>query len=459
MVNLLQLKTEELKALATYKEVREHKRKKFPRDFWADEKYQIAGVKVRCRIITRYCLENLAGLQVTDLSKYNLKQIKSILTRGKLFGMIQAVFNHDILEILKNAYPAAFKDRILKEWMWSKHGLWHDDNLIIEAVQDMVRQEGIRRIKDIPTLDWKKRLLDYGIYNVLAYFNWSIYALFNFVYPHKFHPTDFKYKIKWKASESLENAFYFMHKTFKKKHYTMDDILLLGTADFRRLGLAGMLMSLFDASTLKAKEYYLYKTLGSEDHQKEILNDISRLVRKKRDERIIGRLEKLAVGKFIYNLHTHSTEYSFIKRYAKHNNLTVDELISQYGYIYKSAAKDIQEINPNEIWELRKQKFTYIQIAEKLDSNPTTISQICKKHFGGDPLIPRPLEDYITVQELMNQYRVDHKTVMKLVHQKGFENHTTIRFRYLKKTEIEPALKKYIKKSKQHQFMVQRYSR
>ena len=32
----------------------------------------------------------------------------------------------------------------------------------------------------------------------------------------------------------------------------------------------------------------------------------------------------------------------------------------------------------------------------------------------------------------MNKYRVDHKTVMKIVYENGFENHTTIRFRYLK---------------------------
>lgn len=459
MVNLLKLKTEELEALVTYKEVLKKKNARFPKDFWTDEKYQINGIKPKCRVLTRYCLEDLARLEVTDLPKYNLKQLKSILIRGKLFGMVQAVFNHDVLAILKNAYPQEFKDRTLKEWMWSKHGLWHDDNLIIEAVKDMVREQGIRRVEDIPTLDWKQRLLDYGIYNVLAYFNWSIYALFNFVYPGKFHPTDFKYKIKWKASESLENAFYFMHKTFKKKRFTMDDILMLGTADFRRLGLAGMLMALFDSSTLKAKEYYLYKTIGDKEHQREIKEDIQKLIRKKRDERIIKRLKKVAVGKFIYNLHSHPTEYGFIKRHAKKNNMTIDELISKYGFVYKSATKDALEINPQDIWDLRKQRYTYIQIAEKLGSNPTTISEMCQKHFGGDPLIPRPIEDYITVQELMNKYHVDHKTVMKLVEENGFENHTTIRLRYLKKSEIEPALKKYIKSSKQHQLMVKRYAK
>ena len=64
----------------------------------------------------------------------------------------------------------------------------------------------------------------------------------------------------------------------------------------------------------------------------------------------------------------------------------------------------------------------------------------------------------LTVQELMNKYHVDHKTVMKLVYENGFENHTTIRFRYLKKSEIEPALEEYISRSKHHQFMVKRYA-
>ena len=459
MIDLMKLKTEELEALVVYKDVLNKKDIRFPKDFWTNEKYQISGIKPKSRVLTRYCLEDLAKLKISDLPKYNLKQLKSILIRGKLFGMVQAVFYHDVLAILKNAYPQQFKDRTLKEWLWSKHGLWHDDTLIIEAVKDMIKQEGIRRIEDIPSLDWKKRLLDYGIYNVLSYFNWSIYALFNFVYPDKFHPADFKYKIKWKASESLENSFYFMHKAFKKKRYTLDDVLTLGTADFRGLGLAGMLMSMFDSSTLRAKEYYLYKTLDDEKNQQEIVSDINNLIHKRRDERILNRLKKVAVGKFIYNLHSNPTEYGFIKRYARNNDMTIDEFISRYGFVYKSADKDAQELDPQEIWDLRRKRFTYIQIAEQLGSNPTTVSEICLKHFGGDPLVPRPIEEYITVQEIMDTYHIDHKTVMKLVKENDFENHMTIRLRYLNKKEIIPAVKKHIKANKQHQAMVKRYSK
>ncbi len=458
MVNLFKLKTEELKALVVYKEVLEED-KRFPKDFWTQERHQPKGIKVKSRILTRYCLENLAKIEPTGLSKYDLKEIKSIFIDKKLFGMVQTVFNHDVLAILKNAYPEEFRTRVLKEWMWSKHGLWHDDNLILEAVQDMVRREGIRRIEDIPNFDWKKRLLKYDIYNVLTYFNWSIFNLFNFVYPNKFHPTDFKYKTKWAAAESLENAFYHMHKTFKKKRFTLDQIMMLGTADFRRLGLAGMLMALFESSTLRAKEYYLYKTLGNEENQKEITNEINNLIRKKRDDATFNRLKKAAVGKYIYNLHDNYTLYNYVKRHAKANNLSIDQFIAKYGFIYKSARKDAGEINKEDIWNLRKEGFTYVQIAEKLGSNPTTISEMCQKYFGGDPLIPRPIEKYITVQELMNKFHVDHKTIMKLVKDNGFENHTTIRFRYLKKSQIEPALRKYIKNSAQHKFMVTRYSK
>lgn len=457
MVNIFRLDTKELKALVDYKDVLE-RGQRFPKDFWTGEKYQLKGVKLKCRVLTRYCLENLAKLEVMELPKYSLKQIKSILVKYKLFGMVQRVFNHDILAILKNAYPEEFRKRTLKEWQWSKHGIWNDDNAIIEAVQEMVRKEGIRRAEDIPSFDWKKRLLKHGIYNVLAYFNWSIYALFNFVYPDKFHPADFKYKIKWKATESLDNAFYYMHKTFKKKKYTLNDILMLGTADFRRLGLAGMLISLFTSSTLKAKEYYLYKTLGNEEHQKEILEDINSLIGKKQDSIIMKKLSSAASGKFIYNLHSNSTLYGYVKRHAKSKNMTINEFISSYGFVYKSAKKDAREISKEEIWNLRKQGFTYVQIARELGSNPTTITEICVRHFGGDPLIPRPLENYITVQELMEKYHVDHKTVMKLVHVNNFENHTTIRFRYLKKSEIVPAIEEYIKCSKHHKFMVKRYA-
>lgn len=457
MVDIFNLNTKELQALVVYKEILESN-KRFPKDFWSEEKNQGKGIKIKCRILTRYCLENLYLLQLQDLTKYDLKQIKTLLVRKKLFGMIQVVFKHDVLAILKNAYPNEFKSRTLKEWMWSKHGLWEDDRMVIEAVQYMVLEEGIRRVDDIPSFDWKKRLIKYGIYNILSRFNWSIFSLFDFVYPKRFHAADFKYKTKWAASESLDNAFYFMHKTFKKNRYGVTEILMLGSSDFRKLGLSGMLITLFGSSTLKAKEYYFYKTIGNKENQSEIEKDIQAIIKKKRNEVIYNKLKDAAVGKFIYNLHENSTLYGYIKRHARNNNLTIDEFISTFGFVYKSAKKDTKDISKDVVWNLRKQGMTYVQIAEELGSNPTTITYLCKKHFGGDPLIPRPLENYITVQELMNKYHVDHKTVMKLVSENGFENHTTIRFRYLKKSEIEPALQNYIEESKQHQSMVKRYA-
>ena len=456
MVNIFKLNTDELKALVQYKEVLEEN-KPFPKNFWKHEKYQQKGIKIKCRILAKYCLENIEGIEVQNLPKYNITQIKSLLLKNKLFGMLQTVFNHEVLLLLKNAYPNEFQNKVLAVWMWSKHGIWHDDNAIIEAVQTMVRKEGIRRINDIPSLDWKKRLIKHGIYNVLSYFNWSIYALFNFVYPGKFHPADFKYKLKWKASESLENAFYFMHKIFKQKRYTLEDIMLLSTSDFRKLGLAGMLISLFGSSTLRAKEYYLYKTLDNEDNQKELMQEISILLDKKQNEAIIKRLKSVAKGKYIYNLHKNCTIYGYLKRHAKKRNLTVSELIESFGFIYKSAKNEIKEIDPETVWDMRKKGMTYVEIANELGSNPTTISKLCIRHFGGDPLIPRPLEDYITVQELMNKYKVDHKTIMKIVNENGFENHTTIRFRYLNKKQIIPALEEYVATNRHHKLMVERY--
>lgn len=292
---------------------------------------------------------------------------------------------------------------------------------------------------------------------MLAYFNWSIYALFDFVYPNKFHPIDFKYKTKWASGDSLENAFYFMHKVFKKRKYSIEDILLLNTSDFRKLGLAGMLISVFNSSTLKAKEFYLYKTLGNKEHQDEIKEDIKALKKKIFDENIKKKLSEVAVGGYIYNLHSNTTLYNYIKRHARKRNMSINDFISSYGYVYKSARKDVKSIDKQDVWDLRKQGLTYVQIAKILGSNPTTISEICMKYFGGDPLIPRPIEDYITVQELINKYRVDHKTIMKIVYENSFENHMTIRFRYLKKSEIEPALKEYKRKSKHHQYMLRRY--
>lgn len=456
MVNIFTCSTIELKALVEYKDVLE-KGKRFPKDFWSGEKNQAKGIRPVSRILCKYCIENVAGIEPSSLPEYNLKQIKEILVRHKLFGMIQRIFNHDILSVLKNTYPDEFKMRRFKDWMWSKHGIWHDDSAIIEAVHDMVYKEGIRRVEDIPHFDWKKRLIKHGIYNVLSYFNWSIYSLFNFVYPDKFHPADFKFKTKWKASESLEYAFYFMHKTFRKK-YTVEQVLLLSTSDFRRLGLAGMLISLFNSSTLRAKEYYLYKTIGNEEHQAEIKEDISRLLEKKQDDAIIKRLEEVAAGRNIYNLHSNYTLYGYIKRHAKNKNMPISDFIASYGFVYKSAKKDTARISHDDIWNLRKEGFTYVQIAHKLGSNPTTISEMCNRYFGGDPLIPRPIEEYVTVQELMNHYHIDHKTILKLVCENNFENHTTIRFRYLKRSEIIPEIEKYISQSSHHKFMVKRYA-
>ncbi len=104
MVNIFKLNTTELEALVQYKEVLEEGQR-FPKNFWTKEKEQTKGIKLKCRVLTRYCFENLAGLKVKDFPKYNLKQLKSILIKYKLFGMVQRVFNHDVLAILKNAYP------------------------------------------------------------------------------------------------------------------------------------------------------------------------------------------------------------------------------------------------------------------------------------------------------------------------------------------------------------------
>ena len=124
----------------------------------------------------------------------------------------------------------------------------------------------------------------------------------------------------------------------------------------------------------------------------------------------------------------------------------------------KRLKNSFQDINKDEVWKLRKNGLSYVQIARELNSNPTTITKICDKYFGGDPLIPRPIANYTTVQDLMNKYHVDHKTIMKLVYDNGFENHTTIRLRYLKKPEIEPALSNYIENNKAHIAMTKRYS-
>lgn len=372
--------------------------------------------------------------------------------------MIQSVFNHDILALIKNAYPEEFASKRLMDWQWGKHGLWHDGNAIRAAVHEMVYKEGIRKVSDIPTHEWKKRLIKYKIYNILAYFNWSIYSLFDYVYPNKFHPTDFKYKTKWTTPNSLQNAYTYMHKIFVKEKLTTDEIYLLTPAKFSRLGLTPMLIKTFKASVLNAKEYYLYRSLGNEENQNNIIEKSNTLVKERFDKNLLLKLKKVAQGNLIYNLRSNFTLYNFIKRHAKNNNKTINDFILDYGFIYKSSKESPQAIDKDELWKLRRNGLSFVEIAHILNCSAQTITKFCNTHFGGDPLIPRPICDYTTVQTLMDEYHVDHKTILKIVKDNGFENHTTLRFRYLKKYEIEPALKLYIENNKAHLAMAKRYS-
>jgi len=458
MRKLFDLNREQLKTLAEYKDVIETGRS-FRRNFWQNEK-NIEGIRPNSQIITRYCLEELENISCLDLPSYNLKQIKEKLVKNHLSGMIQTVFENDILSLLKNAYPEEFKKRKLAEWMWSSHGIWDNDEYVIEAVQHMILKEGIRRVDLIPKYDWKKRLLKYNIYNVLSRFNWSVYSLFNFVYPGRFHPSDFRYKTKWKTDsmrEALDNAYRLMDKTFSENQLTREKILLLNSSNFRQLGLISMLLSVFDGNPLKAKEFYLYKTISNTQNLNLLKTEIRMQKEQFENSIILNRLKQVSTGKFIYNLHANYSVYSFLKRHAQKRNMSIRDLIEQFGYIYKTAREDHAVLDPKVIWELRKKRHTYIEIAEKLNSNPTTISLTCKREFGGDPLIPRPIDDYITVQEVMDTYHVDHKTIMRLVRENNLENHLTIRNRYLKKAEIIPLIINYKNNSLQHQSMLSRY--
>ena len=74
MVDLFKLKTDELKALVHYKEVLEEEIDS-PRAS-GRKKLTKKGIKTICRILTRYCFENLCRLEVDDLPKYKWKQLK-----------------------------------------------------------------------------------------------------------------------------------------------------------------------------------------------------------------------------------------------------------------------------------------------------------------------------------------------------------------------------------------------
>lgn len=457
MNNLYDMSREQLKALAEYRDVLETGRP-FPRNFWQREKNK-DQILLNCQVITRFCLERVEGIQTKALPSFKLTGIKEILVRNHLHGMVQTVFSNDLLKVLINAYPEEFKKRELAEWMWSSHGIWSNDSYVIEAVQHMVLKEGLRRVESIPKTDWKKRLKKYGIYNVLSRFDWSVFQLFDFVYPGRFHPADFKYKVKWKThpdADPLENAWHLMDKTFRDKAFSREQILMLNYADFRSLSLVSMLLTVFDASTLRAKEYYFYRTAGNDKNIQAMAREMRQAGRLREDENIRRRLSSVAKGKFIYNLRENPGTYSYLKRQASKRKLNIHDLAAQFGFVYKAAAA--AAIDPDEIWKLRKEGLTYIEIAERLNSNPTTISGLCKKHFGGDPLIPRPIDSYITVQELMNQYHMDHKTILKLVSDHHLENHRSIRHRYLKKSEIVPILLDYRQKSLQHQALMSRYA-
>lgn len=458
MISLFDMETEQLKALAQYRDVLESG-SSFKKNFWKHEKEK-NGIRLNCQVITRYCLEYIEAITYDMLPKYNLKQLKEIFANNRLSGMLQTVFENDIVNVLINAYPKQFDKRELREWMWSKHGIWDNDDYVIEAVQYMVLNEGIRRVELIPKYDWKKRLLKYGIYNILSRFDWSIYNLFDFVYPGRFHPSDFRYRAKWKTPsihQSYENAYHLMEKIFTENQLTDDDIVLLNSTGFRKLGLISMLHSIFDGKSEKAKEYYFYKTISNVENKKKLQLLIQKAKTKKENEAIKKRLSAVSTGKYLYNLHSNSGTYSYLKRCAEKRNIKIGDLVEQFGYVYKSSRAEHKKINPKQVWDLRINGHTYVEIAKKLGSNPTSISNMCKQHFGGDPLIPRPIDDYITIQELMDSYHMDHKTIMKLVTQNGFENHFTIRNRYLKKSEIIPSILEYKKNNLQHKALLNRY--
>lgn len=457
MLNIFLLNTQDLKLLNVYKKILE-KDDKFPKFFWAQED-EYGTVSHKCRLLSRYCIENINKVNVEKLGDYDLKEIYAMLKDKKLLGMVMRVFRHDIFALLKNAYPSEFQNGILKEWSWSKHGIWQDKDLIIKAVKHMVDAEGIKDISKIPRLDWKQRLLNHGIYNILSSFDWSIYKLFNFVYPGRFRPVDFKYKCKWKSDTNLDNASFLMSELFLAKKYTVDDIVLLSTTDFRRLRLAGMLISLFNSSIMLAKEFYLFRTTGNAENQQKIRKMAESAMKRHKEEVIWKQLSKMASGCDIYNLRDNYTLYKNIKQMAKAEQLTISQYVQKLGFNYRKTRSDIAKfLGSEELLQHRLKGLTYVQIANIYDSNPTTISNLYKKYFGHDPLVPSPPEKYITVQELMENYRIDHKTLMKLVEENGLENHRTITNRYVKIEEIIPCIKRYIDTNKNHLHMVRRYS-
>ena len=115
MNKLFDMDREQLRALAEYREVLETGRF-FPRNFWQNEK-NTNGIRLNCQAITRYCLEGIEGISANELPSRNLKQIKEILSKNRLMGMLQTVFHNDVLKVLINAYPEKFKKReLLNGW-------------------------------------------------------------------------------------------------------------------------------------------------------------------------------------------------------------------------------------------------------------------------------------------------------------------------------------------------------
>ncbi|HDL09936.1 MAG TPA: hypothetical protein ENG39_01605, partial [Candidatus Omnitrophica bacterium] len=145
-----------------YKEVREGKRRIFPRGLWQGEQG-----KINAKVIIRYVVEEVEGWSLPDLPKMRSNWGNWFHKEIGLGGMLGRKFHNSPLEAFKFAYPEYFwdKDNWDKPFLWFDHdfspkGIWEDpayDDYVRKLIRYYVEKVEGWSLPDLPKMrnDWR----------------------------------------------------------------------------------------------------------------------------------------------------------------------------------------------------------------------------------------------------------------------------------------------------------------
>ena len=211
-----------------------------PHGFWNKE---------TAREATRWLIEE--KLKWTDEDIIEKFSYYTFLDNG-LIGMLENVFCTSPYQALENAYPRRFK-----AWQLScvVHNYWNKETGI-EATKWLIEKKLKWSDEDICNNLCAKTFEKNGLGSMLTnVFNTSPYQALNAVYPDKFKPWQLKYVPNgyWNEETAREAIKWLVEEKFK---WTDEDICRqLSIETFKKNGLAGMLVQIFNGSPHSAIEH------------------------------------------------------------------------------------------------------------------------------------------------------------------------------------------------------------